>query len=202
MKKLVKIAAVAVLSLGFGVAAQAQTVNQTLSVGATVRDQLEIVKGSDLQFGVVMRGANKMINAQGGVSSSNGTVSTSNTSVGRFTVYAGAGSSVTLTVASTGILTSTSDANVTMPLVFNKSLADENVIEPTVGYGLASSDVTELTMLEIGAPKSITFPSTTIGEGQAARTATNVWVGGIVKPSGTQLNGGYTGVVTLTASYN
>lgn len=196
MKKLFKVVAVAVLSLGFGVAAQAQVKSDVIAVGATVRDQLRVVAEEDLNFGVVMRGFNKMVNAQGGVTSEDGAgVSVNGATPGQFAIYAGVGSSITLRVDAPGELTGPGTAK--MPIVFNRNLADDDD-EITVGYGIESDDIDASTQLIIGTGKPITFPSTKIG----TATATYVWIGGVVKPAADQANGEYSGEIRLTATYN
>lgn len=192
MKNLFKVAAVVVLSLGFGLAANAQDRSAQISASAKVVDALSVTKDQDLNFGIVMQGVNKLVNSQGGVADTDaGTNNTTDVKVGKFLVNAGAGSSVTLSFVVPSNLTGPSGA--TMPIAFNE---DENGADATtVAYGAESGNQTKLLVTE---GNSILFPDTQIG----GKTATYVWVGGVVKPSATQANGSYTGSVTLTASYN
>lgn len=195
MKNLFKVAAIAVFSLGFGVAAQAQDRSATLSANATVVDQLSVTQDQDLNFGIVMQGVKKMVSVSGGTSDLDaGEDNTTGVTVGKFLVNAGAGSSVTLSFIVPSNLTN--GAN-NLPILFNQGLDGQPAV--TVAYGATSGSVTGLS---VTSDNSITFPSSTIGSGDAAKNGTYVWVGGVVNPSGTQVNGAYTGTVTLTASYN
>jgi hypothetical protein len=197
MKKLVKIFVVAAFAFGFGVTAQAQTRNATLEASATVRDQLAVTKQFDLAFGVAMQGASKRIDAAGAVTSSDGqTVSGSDTSVGRFLVNAGAGSSVTINIAAPAVLSKGEGESLkTMPIFFNKAL--DGIADATnVGYG---TEGTSIERLEVNSPNPITtFPDSVIGD----KVGTIVYIGGTIIPSATQENGIYTGTITLTATYN
>ena len=70
MKNLVKIAAVVVLSLGFGVAAQAQSDrtgsgNASIEASAEVLGNVEVIAGLPLVFGQVMPGFNKFVSLEG-----------------------------------------------------------------------------------------------------------------------------------------
>jgi hypothetical protein len=191
MKNFAKILFVSVLSLGFGVAAQAQTATNTLGASATIVDQLAVAQEADLKFGIVMQGVNKMINLVDGTSASSGVPSTSNIGTGRFLVNAGAGSSVTLKVEVPANLLK---GSVTMPIAFNENALGAPAT--TVGFGPAPGSVTKLNVGAAG--NSITFPSDVIN----SKTGTYVYVGGVVKPASDQENGAYIGTVTLTATYN
>ncbi len=193
MKKLFKVVSVAVLSLGFGVVANAQVRNANISAKATVVDQLEVKNLQDLDFGVVMQGANKMVDVAGAVTSTDGASVSSTAKVGQFSILAGVGSSITIKVDVPSTLTGP-QGSTPMPVVFNRNLADD-ADAITVGYGIASSSVLPL---NVNANNPISMPDTKIGE----KTGTYVWIGGVVKPSATQANGAYSGTITLTASYN
>lgn len=195
MKNLFKVVVVAVLSLGFGVAAQAQDRSATLAASAKVVDALSVTQDQDLNFGIVMQGINKLVNSAGGVADTDllGEDNDTDVEVGKFLVHAGAGSSVTLSFIVPSVLTNAAANNATMPIAFNQ---DENEADfMTVAYGATSAAQTRL---EVTGGNSITFPSTQIN----SKTGTYVWVGGVVKPSANQANGSYTGTVTLTAAYN
>ena len=195
MKNLLRVAAVVVLSLGFGIAAQAQNRSANISAGATVVDELAVTRDQDLNFGIVMQGVKKMVSVSGGTSDLDaGNDNTTNVKVGKFLVNAGAGSSITLSFTVPSNLTNGGN---NLPILFNQGLDGQPAV--TVAYGATSASVVGLS---VTGPNSITFPSTTIGQGDAAKNGTYVWVGGVVNPSGTQVNGAYTGTITLEASYN
>ena len=196
MKKSVKVLMVAVFAFGTTFLAQAQDRSVTMSATAKVVDVLDVQKEQDLDFGIVMQGNNKMISVAGDVSDQDGGANNiTGIKGGIFQVFAGAGSSVSLTVTVPSVLNSTV-GSFSMPIVFNKDLDDDD--ETTIGYGISSGSVTKLLTNQAN---SITFPSgvaDVIGE----KSATRVWIGGVVKPSATQANGTYTGTITLVASYN
>lgn len=196
MKKLFKVVAVAVLSLGLGVAAQAQVRDADIKAKATVVDQLVVTPLEDLDFGIVMQGKNKMVAANGGVTSQDGATVSPDASVGQFSVLAGAGSSVTIRIDVP--LTLAGPAGSTpMPIVFNRDL-DDAADATTVGFGYSTASLTKLIVNE---DNSITIPS---GENDKVngKSGVFVWLGGVVKPSANQVNGAYSGDITLTASYN
>jgi hypothetical protein len=195
MKNLFKVAVVAVLSLGFGVAANAQDRSAEIAASAKVVDALSVTPDQDLNFGIVMQGVKKMVSVSGGTSDlDGGEDNTTGVTVGKFLVNAGAGSSVTLSFI---VPSNLKNGTIDLPILFNQGLDGQPAV--TVAYGATSGSVTGLS---VSADNSITFPSTPIGEGTAAKNGTYVWIGGVVNPSGNQANGSYTGTVTLTASYN
>jgi hypothetical protein len=196
MKKSVKVLLVAVFAFGTTFLAQAQDRFATISASANVVDELKVTAVDDLEFGVVMQGVNKMVNLTGGVSdndaSGTGTTS-SNAQTGLFEVYAGAGSSVTLSFTFPALLNSVVGSN-SMPIAFNQD-ATGGVAE-NLGYGPSNTSITKLNL----TPNSITIPINDLnGSGS---NGINVYVGGVVKPSASQANGSYTGDIKLTAVYN
>lgn len=191
MKKLVKIFVVAAFALGFGVTAQAQERSANMSASATVFDAIEVAKVTDLNFGQVMKGYKKYISPGGSAASSDASgVSIVGIQAGSFKVFAGAGSSVTLSFNNLSSLTGPSSA--TLPIIFNQNEAGDAVT--SLGYGTEASSLTELSL----GDNSITFPSTTVD----SKNGTYVYVGATVNPAADQASGSYTGTLTLTATYN
>ncbi|AMQ56006.1 DUF4402 domain-containing protein [Algoriphagus sanaruensis] len=190
MKKLVKIFVVAAFALGFGVTAQAQTRSDNMSASATVFDAIDVEKVADLSFGSVMKGTKKYVapGAIKGVSSDNGTESIAQ--AGSFKVFAGAGSSVTLSFNTLANLTGPNSK--TLPIIFNQNELGDPVV--SLGYGTETSSLTQLNL----GNNSITFPSTTVD----SKNGTYVYVGATVNAAADQESGSYTGTLTLTATYN
>jgi len=196
MKKSVKILMVVVFAFGTTFLAQAQDRSVTMSATAKVVDVLDVQKEQDLDFGIVMQGVNKMISVTAGVSDNDaGADNVTGIKGGVFQVFAGAGSSVSLTVTVPSVLGGANST--TLPIVFNRDL-DDAADETTIGYGISSGSVTKLLTNQAN---SITFPSG-VTDVIGTKSATRVFIGGVVKPSATQANGTYTGTITLAAIYN
>lgn len=195
MKNLVKIAAVAVLSLGFGVAAQAQSDDQRIVASANVVDQIEVARVSDLTFGMVMQGLPKHIGYQGNILGGGATSQGADgLTPGVFNVFATAGTNLTLSFEADANLTGPVGSS-PMPIVFNKDHENGDVF--SAAYG-ADSGI-GATPFNVGTPKSITnVPVGLIG----TRNGFKVFVGGTVQPAVDQTSGSYTGNITLTATYN
>ena len=195
MKKSVKVLLVAVFAFGTTFLAQAQDRFATISASANVVDELKVTAVDNLEFGVVMQGVNKMVNLTGGVSDNDASGTTGKTSAtvqtGLFEVYAGAGSSVTLSFTFPAVLNSTV-GSFSMPIAFNED-ANGNDTE-NLGYGPSDASITRLNL----GDNSITFPTNPLN----GSNGINVFVGGVVKPSVSQANGSYTGDIKLTAVYN
>lgn len=191
MKKLVKIIVVAAFAIGFGVTAQAQNRAADMSASATVFDAISVEKATDLNFGQVMKGAKKYISPGGtAFSSDNSGVSTAGIQAGSFKVFAGAGSSVTLSFNN---LTELANGDTKMPIIFNEDQGGTAVT--SIGYGTEASS---LTKLNVATSNSITFPTSTID----GKNGTYVYVGATVNAAADQESGSYTGTLTLTATYN
>lgn len=190
MKKLVKIIVVAAFAIGFGVTAQAQERQDVMTASATVFDAIDVEKVADLSFGSVMKGTRKYVapGATTGVSSDGGTES--NAQAGSFKVFAGAGSSVTLSFNALANLTGPNSK--TLPIIFHKDQLDGDVI--SLGYGTEASTPTKLDL----GDNSITFPTSTVD----GKNGTYVYVGATVNAAADQESGVYTGTLTLTATYN
>jgi hypothetical protein len=196
MKKSVKVLMVAVFAFGTTFLAQAQDRTVTMSATAKVVDVLDVQKEQDLDFGIVMQGVNKMISVTAGVSDKDaGDDNVTGIKGGVFQVYAGAGSSVSLEVTVPSVLGGANST--TLPIVFNRDL-DDAADQTTIGYGISSGSVTKLFTNQAN---SITFPSG-VTDVIGTKSATRIFIGGVVKPSATQANGTYTGTITLVASYN
>ncbi len=196
MKNLVKIAAVAVLSLGFGVAANAQTGEGKATIGAsaTVLGNIEVVKGDDLGFGQVMPGLDKHVPMIGGnedaVNAGTGNVNLVGVSSGFFKVFAAEGSSVVLDLAFSGL----AFGGVPLALDFNEGLTDGSDVT-TLAYG---TETLATKRMIIGDNPIPSFPASPLDE----KNGVYVYVGGTVRPEANQAPGNYTGTLTLTATYN
>ena len=145
MKKITKIFFAGLLSVGFGVAAQAQNTSESITVGATVVDELKITPGDNLQFGMVTQGIKKRVMPNDDVVLSNsqtaGAGGLTPTS-GKFVVNAQAGSNVTLEF--TAIPTALNGpSSATMPIKFNTDF-DGTTELVTVGYGASTASITKI----------------------------------------------------------
>lgn len=193
MKNLVKIAAVAVLSLGFGVAAQAQTNGEaSMTATASVLGNLEVTAPTELSFGQVMPGFDKYVPMTGGEATSNslGTVNQTGVESGLFKVFAAQGASIQLDLAITPFANGTN----ILPIDFNKGLAEDGT-ETTLAWG--NDGISPVKMI-IGENVISSFPSSLLDD----KNGVNVYVGGTVRPAANQASGAYAATITLTASYN
>jgi hypothetical protein len=195
MKNFAKILFASVLSLGFGVAAQAQTGdNAVIAASATVLGNLEVEAGLPLAFGQVMPGFDKYVALRGNTvtSSSVGTVNATGVTSGFFKVFAAQGAGVLLGLTYVALNNGSED----LELDFNEGLA-VGVDVTTVGWGTETIVPTKMLMDATTAISS--FPASII---DTDKNGVFVYVGGTVRPTGTQSSGDYTGSITLTAAYN
>jgi len=193
MKNLVKIAAVAVLSLGFGVAAQAQKTDNKIVASATVVDVLKVEAGDPLSFGQVTRGVDKYVPMTGAAESNESATSQANVSNGYFRVFAGIGSNVNLTFSP---LTQLSFGSEKLNIDFNKGLSATGTTN-TVAYGTTGANPTLVPMI-FGSNNISSFPENDIN----GTNGVLVYVGATVRPAANQVSGTYTGDIVLTATYN
>ncbi|MBS4073148.1 MAG: hypothetical protein KGZ90_17595 [Algoriphagus sp.] len=197
MKNLFKVVAVAVLSLGFGVAAQAQTDDAKIVASANVVDQIEVARVSDLTFGMVMQGLPKHIGYQGNILGGGASsAGAADLTPGVFNVFATAGTNLTLTFTTPtgGVLDGPNGAK--LQIVFNKDHEDKDVF--SAAYGIDSGE--NATEFLVGTPTAVTnIPANDLVGG---RNGIKVFIGGTVKPTSNQASGAYTGDITLEATYN
>ena len=193
MKNLVKIAAVAVLSLGFGVAANAQTDNKKIVASATVVDVLKVEAGDPLSFGQVTKGVAKYVPMTGPAVSGESATSQVGVSNGYFRVFAGIGSNVNLTFTNLSQLTFGGE---NLAIDFNKGLAADGE-ENTVAYGTTGATPTLFPMI-FGSNNISSFPANDIN----GTNGVLVYVGATVRPTAAQVSGTYRGDIILTATYN
>ena len=193
MKKLFKVVAVAVLSLGFGVAAQAQTTDNRIQASATVVDAIRVDVGSALSFGQVTRGVDKYVPMTGPAVSGASATSQSGVLNGFFEVYAGSGSNVNLTFSP---LSQLMKGSVPLAIDFNKGLSPTGTIN-TVAWGTVGEN-SVLTPMVFGSNNISNFPAHLID----GTNGVYVYVGGTVRPTADQESGVYTADIILTATYN
>jgi hypothetical protein len=199
MKNLLKIAAVAVLSLGFGVAAQAQLATATMNTNAQVFDQVKVNVERSLNFGQVMTGSTKTINLDNTASTSaTGAASPKDVQVGVFSLLAGKGSQVRLTFTLPTQLDGTGEDAVDMPISFSTSHAAFGATA-NINYG-------SHTPFNPNAPHDFnSFPENTINFGTGANAGSGngvyIYIGGEVNGANMPSNT-YSGTITLTATYN
>jgi hypothetical protein len=194
MKNLVKFSFVVAFFAAIGFSANAQTADNTISVGAKVFDQISVSGFRNLEIGQVMINTVKTVDIDGTITGSAG-VSGSGVQVGVFKVFAGEGSDVTLDFAGIATL---SDGTTTMAIRFNDGTND------LVGYGLDADDASaavrfsNFSAIVADGQTPNSFPKKDID----GKNGIYVYVGAEVNASETQASGTYTGTVTLTATYN
>ncbi len=183
MKKTVKILIAAVLTVGFGSLANAQSAS--ISANATVISELSILNMANLAFGTVVSGQKKFIDSENTTEVSIGSALGAS-SRGRFIMWAQIGSNVTLTFTlPTNLSTSGGDL---LPISFDDF--NENPIIAVVDGDGIFGRVTP------GTPYVIN------GFNSASEIDNiNIYVGGQVDATGVTA-GTYTGTITLSAAYN
>lgn len=183
MKKTIKIVIAAVFAVGFGSFAQAQSAS--ISANATVISELTITNVANLNFGTVVVGQTKSIDADNMINVSTGSaLGTANR--GRFIVRAQVGSNVQLTLVLPSNLSTSGGA--LLPISF-APINGEPAIAVQDGDG-------QMFAITPGTPYLIT------GFNSASEIEeVNVFVGGQVNATGVTA-GTYNGNITLTATYN
>jgi hypothetical protein len=202
MKNLFKVAAVAVLSLGFGVAANAQNGKGTNSIDATatVLSNIEVEGTEPLEFGQIMPGFAKYVpmtdgNLNATSNTQGGNVNRAGVQSGLFKLFAAPGTSIAIGLALTPMV---NEDDVVLPLDFNKGLSPTGT-ETTVAWSTGASTPIKLEVDSEEANTIATFPTNPL---ENDKNGILVYVGGTVRPSGTQASGIYSGSLTLTATYN
>lgn len=198
MKNLLKsLFIVALVFAGFTTEVFGQTTQNSdasITASATVYDNIVVAKGVDLNFGQLVKGEVKIVDITGSLLGGNDAM-TSRVVAGTFTVSAGTGSDVQLALNLPNKLTS--ESNDELPIYFVDG--DEGDIY-LVGYKIdsESGNATGATRfnpaesVQVKNNDAVSFPSSGI----------KVFVGGKVVPANNQPAGEYTGIITLTASYN
>jgi len=200
MKNLVKIAALAVLSLGFGVAAQAQEASseRTMTATASVLGIVEVEKSVDLAFGQVMPGFNKYVAMKGDVVTSNslGTVNSLGVKSGLFKVFAAAGSSITMTLEVAPFANVDNENADPLPLFFNQGVLATDAVT-TLAWSKKGEGAQDIPMV-VGSNTIDSVPTSPLD----GRNGIEVYVGGTVRPAANQASGSYETTITLSAAYN
>lgn len=181
MKNLVKIAAVAVLSLGFGVAAQAQNVsvtNTSVTARAEVLAALNFVKDVDPNFGSIAANTpgDVFLDPQDIASTNVGTTAAQ----GKFTLTAAASKSVRFGWPAS--------------IVLNNGNSGENMT-----FTLAVSGLDADTQ---GSSADLTLSSGVVDVSTSGTGKYFLWVGGSLGRLTNQPLGIYTGVAEFTVEYN
>lgn len=198
MKKLFKVVAVAVFSLGLGLAANAQNATSSISANAEVFDEIKVIAEQSLEFGQVMGGYTKTISVTNVASTNqNGNAFAGGEKAGVFSLLARAGSDVTISFDLPEILTGEVDGN-TLPISF---AADQAAFGKTSTFNYQTQTVFD--------PNSDynfgSFPANTIsyGKDQTAGSGNGVFIylGAKVNAAGVASDV-YSGTITLTATYN
>lgn len=177
MKKLIQISIAAVLVMGLSTAAFAQS-SANISGNAQVQAPLTVTGATNLDFGNVQQGVNKTVNADGSGNAADAIV-------GEFTVSGTNGANVTLDFTALPDLTDGGGNTLTIDYA-------------STAYALWSTDNDNTT----------TGDNTTFDPVAATPTAgldadgISVFIGGQAQPTAGQATGGYSGTITLQATYN
>ncbi|MDG1277134.1 MAG: DUF4402 domain-containing protein [Algoriphagus sp.] len=185
MKKTVKILIAAVFALGFVSLAKAQSAS--ISANATVISELSVTKGKDLNFGTIVVGQTKSIDAYDNISVSDGPELGSATA-GTFTVNAQKGSNVKVSfILPTNLTSSTSNL---LPISFN--YGDTQVAAVMDDEGNYTEFYPTSDFQINGFNQSVVDP---------LASSVKFYIGGQVDATGVTA-GTYTGTITLSATYN
>ena len=183
MKKTIKILTAAILAIGFGSLANAQSA--TITANATVISEIVVETRTNLNFGTVVVGQTKSVSARESILVSSGpTLGTSNR--GYFVVRAQQGSNVNLSFLLPSNLSS--PIGELLPISFNYG-------DSEVAY-LEDSDYEEIDFYPTSALQINSFNSSD-PDGREIK----VFIGGQVNATGVPA-GSYIGNITLSATYN
>jgi hypothetical protein len=191
MKKTIKILVAAVLAVGFGSLANAQSAS--ISANATVISELTVTNQANLNFGTVVVGQVKTIDSYLNTATVSTGIALGTSNRGAFTVAAQAGSNVTLEFSLPTTLTGGAG---TLPISFSWLNSEDIPVESV-------TITVEDEGYKIFDPKnSYTFPTgfPTL-EAIAGTNSVFVYIGGRVDATGVTA-GTYTGTITLSATYN
>lgn len=185
MKTTIKTFIAAILTIGFGSFANAQSAS--ISANATVISEIAVTRVDDLNFGTVVVGQKKSITADSNVAVSTGSVLGS-ANRGHFMVNAQRGSNVSISFDFPINLVATGGGQ--LPIYFSWENEPERVIVVTNG------DFDDAPKLIPGTPYQINNynPNSETSE-------YNFFIGGQVDATNATA-GSYTGNITLNATYN
>lgn len=193
MKTTIKTFIAAIITIGFGSFANAQSAS--ISANATVISEISVANVANLNFGTLVAGQIKTIDLFGNVSVSTGST-LGTTRQGEFTVAASAGSDVRLSFSLPTNLNGSGAA--VLPISF--AWEDE--------YGFPELSVRIITDGQGGADyvnptSSISFPGNSFPTVEAipGTNSVRVFIGGQVDATNATA-GTYTGTITLNATYN
>lgn len=200
MKKLFKVVAVAVLSLGFGVAAQAQSSTQSISANAVVLDQIKVNAEQSMDFGQVMGGSSKTIsvsNAATSTANGDGLIGNVAEKAGVFSLLASKGTSVTLTFDLPTALNGDVPGN-TLPISFSD-------VQAAVGIS-STMNYQAQTPFDPNSAHTITsFPENILSYGTDANAGSGngvfIYLGATIDATSAKSDS-YSNTITLTATYN
>jgi hypothetical protein len=185
MKITIKTFIAAILAVGFGSFANAQSAS--ISANATVISEIAVTNLANLNFGTVVAGQKKSITAYGNVAVSTGSALGS-ASPGHFRVNAQRGSNVSISFDFPINLVATGVGQ--LPIYFSWENEPDRVIVVTNG------DFDEAPTLIPGTPYQINNYNAT-----SETSEYNFLIGGQVDATNATA-GTYTGTITLNATYN
>lgn len=197
MKTTVKIMAAVAVMMGFAFNAMGQNATDNATATANVVSTISVTKAQDLNFGQVSVGVDKSVDIDGTATSTGTVTSSAGVTVGRFKVYAEAGSNVGLQFT-TLPTTLAGPSAATMSIKYVEDHA--GVAKNFAGYGTAENagGATRFDPNSATTVGSGTFPTNSLD----SKNGIYVFLGGTVEPQGTQTPGSYTANITLTATYN
>ncbi len=184
--------------MGFAFSAMGQTANDGITASATVVDAISVADAQNLNFGQVSVNVNKSVDIDGIATSTATATSVDDVTVGRFKVFAGAGSNVELQFT-TLPATLAGPSSATMPIVY--TLDHASASKNFAAYGLAENASGTPTRFDPNSSVNVgsgTFPTNIVD----TKNGIYVYIGGTVQPASDQVTGSYTGIITLTATYN
>jgi hypothetical protein len=185
MKKTVKILAAAILAVGFGSLANAQSAS--ISANATVISEIAVTTLANLNFGTVVVGQTKSIDGYGNIDVSTGPI-LGPAGFGMFRIVALKGSNVGLTFVLPTNLNTTGGAS--LPITFGEGAAGKS--------GMIELKPFEQTEFDPSIPYQI---NGFLNGGDPAYDYVQVFIGGKVDAT-VATAGTYTGTITLNATYN
>lgn len=194
MKKTIKILVAAVLAVGFGSLANAQSAS--ISANATVISEIAVANVNNLNFGTVVAGQKKGIDKAGNVSVSTGSA-LGTTTRGEFTVAAQAGSDVRISFTLPANLIGPGDA--VMPYALNWET--DGPMGGTEYGGIVVTQIGGGGLFITSDTFSFSGNSFPTFEAIEGTNSVRVFIGGQVDATSATA-GSYTGTITLNATYN
>jgi spore coat protein U-like protein len=196
MKTTIKIFIAAILTIGFGSFANAQSAS--ISANATVVSEISVANVNNLNFGTLVAGQIKTIDFNGNVSVSTGST-LGTTSQGEFTVAASAGSDVRLSFTLPANLNGPGAAVLPIAFVYNEDMMGDLISRST----LRIVDGPDGAYFSTDPTSSISFAGNSFPTFEAipGTNSVRVFIGGQVNAINATA-GTYTGTITLNATYN